>query len=194
VAALQASIPGLPARITLARRVERLMERVQTLMRERLAVRPSGDRGAAVPCVGSTVFTDLREKSVLCIGPDESGASFARRMVEMAGGRFTHRPAVEGQEQAALEASLLAADLVIRQAGCVSPTNWRVQDHCRRTGKQCVLVEQPRALEPRQRRRVVIGRIGATAAPTPEGHLRRASPCSARTVPRAGRAAPCAWR
>lgn len=47
----------------------------------------------------------------------------------------------------ALEASLRAADLVICQTGCVSHGDyWRVQDHCRRTGKTCVLVDQPDAL------------------------------------------------
>lgn len=46
-----------------------------------------------------------------------------------------------------LEASLVAADLVICQTGCLSHgAYWRVQDHCKRTGKACVLVEQPDAL------------------------------------------------
>jgi hypothetical protein len=46
-----------------------------------------------------------------------------------------------------LEASLQAADLVICQTGCLSHgAYWRVQDHCQRTGKACVLVEQPDAL------------------------------------------------
>jgi len=53
----------------------------------------------------------------------------------------------EREDRQALEASLVAADLVICQAGCVShDAYWRVQDHCRRTGKQCVLVDQPLAL------------------------------------------------
>lgn len=40
-------------------------------------------------------------------------------------------------------AGLAAADLVICQTGCLSHGDyWRVQDHCRRTGKTCVLVEQ----------------------------------------------------
>ena len=43
-----------------------------------------------------------------------------------------------------LEASLLAADLVICQTGCLSHGDyWRVQDHCRRSGKPCMLVDQP---------------------------------------------------
>ncbi|AUA57935.1 Uncharacterized protein conserved in bacteria (DUF2325) [Achromobacter spanius] len=46
-----------------------------------------------------------------------------------------------------LEASLVAADLVICQTGCVSHgAYWRVKDHCTRTGKQCVLVDKPEAL------------------------------------------------
>ena len=58
---------------------------------------------------------------------------------------------VDGLEAAppvdALEMSLVAADLVICQTGCLSHgAYWRVQDHCRRTGKPCVLVSQPEAL------------------------------------------------
>lgn len=44
----------------------------------------------------------------------------------------------------ALEASLQAADLVICQTGCLSHGDyWRVQDHCKRSGKLCMLVDQP---------------------------------------------------
>lgn len=54
---------------------------------------------------------------------------------------------VAGSEQEMLESSLRAADLVICQTGCVSDgAYWRVEDHCKRTGKPCVLVEQPNAL------------------------------------------------
>ena len=50
-------------------------------------------------------------------------------------------------DPALLERSLHAADLVICQAGCVSLDSfWRVEDHCKRTGKACVLVERPDAL------------------------------------------------
>lgn len=145
LAALESAIPGLPRRLTLARRVETLLGRVQDLMRERLSPRAGGGPAQAQSLLASTALADLHEKAVLCIGRDQSGANFARRMVEMAGGQFMHQPAAD--DQTALEASLVAADLVICQAGCVSHNAyWRVQDHCRRTGKQCVLVEQPRAL------------------------------------------------
>lgn len=46
-----------------------------------------------------------------------------------------------------LESNLLAADLVICQTGCIGHgAYWRVEDHCKRTGKPCVLVEQPDTL------------------------------------------------
>ncbi len=52
-----------------------------------------------------------------------------------------------GPQTKALEASLQTADLVICQTGCLSHGEyWRVQDHCKRTGKTCVLVEQPEAV------------------------------------------------
>lgn len=61
------------------------------------------------------------------------------------------RLAFEREDRAALEDVLVAADLVICQTGCVShDAYWRVQDHCKRTGKQCVLVDQPTAIKVRQ--------------------------------------------
>ncbi len=54
--------------------------------------------------------------------------------------------------QLALEDVLAAADLVICQTGCVShDAYWRVQEHCKRTGKQCVLVDQRTAIKVSQR-------------------------------------------
>lgn len=148
--ALEAAIPGLPKRLSLARRVEWLMGRVQDLqraLRERLGRSPA----QALPPADTEAIAaapGLREKSVLCVGEPGAGASVARRVVEMAGGRFLHHGGEDGQDGPALEASLVAADLVICQTGCVShDAYWRVQDHCRRTGKQCVLVEQPQALQ-----------------------------------------------
>ena len=48
----------------------------------------------------------------------------------------------ELHEQQLLENSLQAADLVICQTGCISDgAFWRVKDHCKRTGKPCVLLD-----------------------------------------------------
>lgn len=51
-------------------------------------------------------------------------------------------------DQAALESSLAAADMVICQTGCLSHNDyWRVQDHCKRTGKTCVLTDDARMVD-----------------------------------------------
>lgn len=112
-ARLMAVVPDLPTRLALRQRVEMLVERVQSLMRERLQWQwwqsASGRRAhASAPRV---------------------------------------EPLASGVDAQALEDSLVAADLVICQTGCLSHGDyWRVQDHCRRTGKACVLVEQPDAV------------------------------------------------
>ena len=154
LAELVASVPGLPTRARLARKVEWLGERVQDLMRELLRLQwlpaPSVVPIPAVPA-------DVREKAVLYVGSyatlapgqDAGGAAVAQRAIEQAGGRFLHHTGGDdgADDAAALEAGLVAADLVICQTGCVShDAYWRVHDHCRRTGKQCVLVDQPQAM------------------------------------------------
>ena len=89
-AALERAVPGLPRR-ALARRVGQLMERVQALMRERLAWQ---DRLVApVPSTvaprseAPAVAVALREKSVLCVSEDAMALMLTRKVVEMAGGR-----------------------------------------------------------------------------------------------------------
>ena len=90
---------------------------------------------------------DLREKSVLCVGQDEPATIVAQHAIEKAGGHFLYHGGRGREDEAALEASLTAAEMVICQTGCVSrDAYWRVQDHCKRTGKKCVLVEQTQAL------------------------------------------------
>jgi len=158
-AALEASIPGLPKRVALARRVAQLVERVQTLMRERLAwqdgisqaraksTAPLADTSAVRASGTAVAAVALREKSVLCVGEDAMALMLTRKVVEMAGGRYLGHSGGDDNDGATLEASLVEADLVICQTGCVSHgAYWRVKDHCTRTGKQCVLVDKPEAL------------------------------------------------
>ncbi|MNK93221.1 hypothetical protein D3C87_1133710 [compost metagenome] len=154
--ALEGAIPGLPRRVALARRVAQLMERVQTLMRERLAwqdrasqarERPVEHLSETPPARPAVAAIALREKSVLCVGEDAMALMLTRKVVEMAGGRYLGHSGGEDANGDTLEASLVAADLVICQTGCVSHgAYWRVKDHCTRTGKQCVLVDKPEAL------------------------------------------------
>jgi hypothetical protein len=155
LAELVAAAPGLLTRARLARKVEWLGERVQDLMRELLRLQwlPSPS-AAPLPALQPELLAGVREKSVLYVGQyaDQAvsqGANVAQQAIEQAGGRFLHHAGGDAgkDDAAALEASLVAADLVICQTGCVShDAYWRVHEHCRRTGKRCVLVDQPQAM------------------------------------------------
>lgn len=122
---------------------------------------------------------DLHEKAVLCIGRAEEASEMAQRLVEMAGGRYLHHDGQNGLDDPdadALESSLRAADLVICQTGCMSHgAYWRVQDHCRRTGKPCVMVGQ----EEEQPIRIVRRRAEAMADADAVGGIDAGSPADA---------------
>jgi hypothetical protein len=102
---------------------------------------------AAVPPGGAVlVAEDLRDKAVLCVGGRTASVPVYRQLVEVRGARFLHHDGGEEDAAGQLDAHLAAADLVICQAGCISHNAyWRVKDHCRRTGKQCVFVDRPSA-------------------------------------------------
>ena len=102
---------------------------------------------AAVPPGGAAlVAEDLRDKAVLCVGGRTASVPVYRQLVEVRGARFLHHDGGEEDAAGQLDAHLAAADLVICQAGCISHNAyWRVKDHCRRTGKQCVFVDRPSA-------------------------------------------------
>ena len=54
--------------------------------------------------------------------------------------------AQQAADQAVAQA---AAEWVICQTGCIShDAYWRVQDHCRRTGRACILVDLPQSASP----------------------------------------------
>ncbi|MDA8520548.1 DUF2325 domain-containing protein [Acidovorax sp. NCPPB 4044] len=148
------ALPGLHRRRALARQVEGLTQRLQGLMREvlhwqwRAAARaaPAPDAAQALPEL---------PRSVVCIARGPRGALVARALgapealAATPPGVVPAAPEAEGarDDPAAFEASLRAADFVICQTGCVGHDDyWRVQDHCRRTGKPCVLVDQPQVV------------------------------------------------
>lgn len=86
----------------------------------------------------------LLDQSVLCVGGRPASVPLYRHIVEGTGGRFLHHDGGDEQKVSRLDASLAAADLVICQTGCIShDAYWRVKDHCKRTGKPCVFVENP---------------------------------------------------
>lgn len=94
----------------------------------------------------AAMLAPLRDKAVLCVGGRPGSVPVYRRLVERTGGRFLHHDGGEEDNPAQLDANLSAADLVICQTGCIShDAYWRVKDHCKRHGKQCLFVDKPSA-------------------------------------------------
>ena len=209
-ARLLATVPGLPSRVTLARRIEALAARMQGLLRmvlhleERLPAAAVQDRGVAdaagrgadvvsgqgVAGSGASTATVMPADAAACgpgaLGADQrSAGSVAGRVaghgkgsalpatavsswsvggplvpgataappvsrlpaVPAAGSAHAGLPEDDGEDIPDLEERLVEADLVICQTGCLShQAYWRMQDHCRRHNKPCVLVAQPDAL------------------------------------------------
>ena len=111
----------------LLRRIDWLVERIQELMRERLHWQWRRDQD--LPIASSNT-----EDGVIVAGTTVSAEPLG-----------TAECTVDDVE--AFEASLVTADLVICQTGCLShDAYWRVQDHCRRTGKACVVMARPDVL------------------------------------------------
>ena len=108
------------------------------------AVKPDALRNQAAGLSPVTVY--LQQKTVLCVGGRSGNIANYRDLVEKVGGRFSHHDGGLEDSQSLLDASLVAADLVICQTGCISHNAyWKVKDFCKRTGKRCVFLENPSA-------------------------------------------------
>lgn len=164
---LEAATPGLKCRVELAREVERRAERIHQLERALLQRQQEAEhhrrradelvdelrrRDVEPPELpdarhaGLESMVRLEDSAVLCVGGRPASVPLYRQLIERTGGRFLHHDGGEKDNAARLDATLAAADLVICQTGCVShDAYWRVKDHCKRTGKRCVFVENPSA-------------------------------------------------
>jgi Uncharacterized protein conserved in bacteria (DUF2325) len=160
---LRNSIPGLETRERLAARLAQTDEReralrgqITDLRRELLqaqaqleaATTPAQpDEPAPSPAVVEHIIRlpiRLAERSVLCVGGRSGNVATYRAMIERTGAQFAHHDGGLEDNAGKLEASLAAADLVICQTGCISHSAyWRVKDFCKRTGKQCVFIDNP---------------------------------------------------
>ncbi|BEU97073.1 DUF2325 domain-containing protein [Acidovorax sp. DW039] len=136
--ARQAQPAGLPRRKEMARHIRMLAERVTALSRESLRWRlqatsstPQNDvpsLAAPSPVAAASASQSPAQGRLPAQGASAQGAVARAEQAQLS----TH----------ALDESLAAADLVICQTGCISHDEyWRVQDHCRRTGKPCILVD-----------------------------------------------------
>ncbi|KZT12390.1 hypothetical protein A1D30_04805 [Acidovorax sp. GW101-3H11] len=177
---LRAASPGLPRRQAMARHIGLLAERITTLSRECLRWRQAagqdaaasaprqGDGAALLATASSAQTPQMPLMPPVPMEPMEPIEPHASGHLPP----HAHAQAGEGDAigSADLDASLAAADLVICQTGCISHDDyWRVQDHCRRTGKPCILVDQPLAVREAQAlaalRPMVVLRVASAALP-----------------------------
>jgi hypothetical protein len=159
---LEDAVPGLKSRQALGQENERLLRRLHDAERGLMHAQHELERARArvdelVQAPPRTAPADvlpvalelpdpsaLADRAVLCVGGRPASVPVYRHLVERTGGRFLHHDGGEEDNPAQLDATLAAADLVICQTGCIShDAYWRVKDHCKRTGKRCVFVENP---------------------------------------------------
>lgn len=166
---LDAVVPQLKSRLELVRQLEtqigkthqlersllqaeqdmvRLQARLQTLS-EQLAAssKMSGTDGDA-PAEENpySPIRQLDDCTILCVGGRPSAVPTYRQLIEKMGGRFLHHDGGAEDNVARLDHILAAADLVICQTGCIGhDAYWRVKNHCKRTGKDCVYLDNPSA-------------------------------------------------
>ncbi|MBI2747371.1 MAG: DUF2325 domain-containing protein [Burkholderiales bacterium] len=161
LAQLQASAPGLGTRQALSQQnrlqEEALQAQTRLLQQARLEAQQQRERAEALqarletqrqdhtPRQATPVGApDLDQRSVLCVGGRTASVPIYRQVIEHTGARFLHHDGGTEDNSNLLDTTLAAADLVICQSGCISHNAyWRVKDHCKRTGKQCVFIETP---------------------------------------------------
>ena len=158
--ALEQAAPDLPERVALAADKRAQAERILALQRALLQAREEADRqrrradealasaplreGPSSDGLPPAAPATLGDRAVLCVGGRSASVPAYRQVIERTGGRFLHHDGGEEDKVAQLDATLAAADLVICQTGCVShDAYWRVKDHCKRTGKRCLFVDNP---------------------------------------------------
>ncbi len=157
---LETAGPDLRSRVELARISQQQTEKIHTLERALLLAQQDKERRTRQLELQSAALTRqessslappapvaasrLDDRSVLCVGGRPASVPLYRHIVEGTGGRFLHHDGGDEESVTRLDATLAAADLVICQTGCISHNAyWRVKDYCKRTGKQCVFVENP---------------------------------------------------
>ena len=150
LADLRASIPELETRKRLANRLARMEAREDALRVQLAALREEQAPPVVVASAPEALPEPaaqpvrLTERSILCVGGRSGNVPVYRSIVERVGARFAHHDGGLEDSSGMLDASLAAADLVICQTGCISHgAYWRVKDHCKRTGKRCVFVDNP---------------------------------------------------
>jgi Uncharacterized protein conserved in bacteria (DUF2325) len=166
----EAAVPQLKSRLELARQLDMQIERTHQAERALMLAQQEAERWQerwqALQAVQMQVDTQpdgasadhpslevcsapeqrLEDCTVLCVGGRASAVPVYRQLIEKMGGRFLHHDGGEEDNVGRLDHTLAAADLVICQTGCISHNAyWRVKSHCKRTGKECMYVDNPSA-------------------------------------------------
>lgn len=149
-------LESLQARISMLKSVHlaelgKLQQQVKALeaqLKARSAQRPTAFEIQALdtPATNCTESCSkpLDKRCVLCVGGRPSAVPLYRETVEIRGATFMHHDGGQEEGIAQLDAKLNSADLVICQAGCVShEAYFRVKEHCKKHGTQCVYVQNP---------------------------------------------------
>jgi hypothetical protein len=154
LARLRLEVPELDTRKRLANRLAQMEEREAALRAQVAALKAarntapdlpaSGEAPVPAPAAPVEVPIKLDNRSVLCVGGRSGSVPVYRNVIERIGAQFAHHDGGLEDSAGQLDASLAAADLVICQTGCISHhAYWRVKDHCKRTGKRCIFVDNP---------------------------------------------------
>ena len=165
LSALEASVPDLACRTKQAADLAQQTKQIQALERALQQAQQDNERNSRVIDIQAAelkrlapqtdaALTDaasaplkpvqLEDRAVLCVGGRTASVPQYRDIIESVGARFAHHDGGEEESLTKLDTTLAAADLVICQTGCISHNAyWRVKDHCKRTGKQCLFVENP---------------------------------------------------
>ncbi|QBK04845.1 DUF2325 domain-containing protein [Hylemonella gracilis] len=161
--ALRAASPNLPERQALAQRNRALQDELRQTRQalreareqreqereraDRMWLTSAGHPAQATPAPDPAIEVNpvqLQGCAVLCVGGRQASVPVYRELIEHRGARFLHHDGGTEDNASQLDATLAAADLVICQSGCISHNAyWRVKDHCKRTGKRCVFLDQP---------------------------------------------------
>lgn len=157
---LRTSIPHLESRERLTEKITHLQVGIDerdaqsAALRHQLAQRNESasisrqlelvDITDAAPTTPQPINNALQHKKVLCVGGRHASVTSYRNIIESYGGDYLHHDGGIEENIGRLVTSIAAADLVICQTGCIShDAYWRVKDQCKRTGKQCIYIENP---------------------------------------------------
>ncbi|MFT3930890.1 MAG: DUF2325 domain-containing protein [Spongiibacteraceae bacterium] len=161
---LRSSVPHLESRERLTEKVSHLQTAVEdrdaqlAALRHQLAQRGDLENSRQLELIditeseATTAPTNIHQqkplllehKKVLCVGGRHASVASYRNIIESYGGDYLHHDGGVEENIARLVTSIAAADLIICQTGCIShDAYWRVKDQCKRTGKQCIYIDNP---------------------------------------------------